>query len=289
MQDLTPAKPRTRRATLDSTYFEYIDRARDEARTTFPYAYGNLINPQCSLQEHLDSGQPISERPSTPHDDSDNSDCETQADSLVSTPSLGQHPSSFVEADNTWGTSSENWTKPMEPSEWTCGAPGDWDLPRDRPKEKWGPHPGHKYAKTNTQYIGNLNTWRYDVVTDVEIYRVSTIRDDFRGSHQSNDWTDEMKNAFDQYKSADRGFGDLAQAASNVQPDEWKWRRGLYENMHYEALRAAFLRIDFLRKWPNAFEKDHGTDGHWERAVTLLGNAETARRETLKVKRYWDE
>lgn len=33
------------------------------------------------------------------------------------------------------------------------------------PKAKWGPHCGHSYGTTNTEYVHNA--WRYDVLTDV--------------------------------------------------------------------------------------------------------------------------
>lgn len=41
--------------------------------------------------------------------------------------------------------------------------------------------------------------------------------------------------------------------------DDWKnFHKARYE----AALRAATLRIEFLRRWPNAFEQHDGTFGH---------------------------
>ena len=296
MDDSTPTEPRARPVSLDSACLDYINFARDEARTTFAYAHGNLINPQCTLQEHLDSGRTMSERPSTPDHGSNAVDSETPADILQDPPSPGQSdPSPFpspTEASNTWPSPTEadnTWPSPTEANNtWeNSEANGDWGLPPTEPKEPWGSHCGHEYAMTSTEYIGNA--WRYDVITNVEVYRVSTIPDDFVGTSPDNDWREELAEGYRRYKEVDNMSQELELATAQLSDMYRENRDDLHKARYKAALRAGILRVKFLNKWPSAFELNEGTFGHWVWAFKLLGDAETARREGARIKMMWEE
>jgi hypothetical protein len=139
---------------------------------------------------------------------------------------------SIAAANETWSNTeaSANDDRPKD-EEWDLNAeaPGfnDWDEPSSPPlplpKEDWGPPCGHKYGTTNTEYIDTA--LRYDVVTDVEIYGVSTIPEDLVGSQPWNNWTHEVQVAYQRYKEVDHMSEALENAvkmSGNDDVDSWK-------------------------------------------------------------------
>lgn len=106
---------------------------------------------------------------------------------------------------------------------------------------------------------------------------MSTIPDDFIGSSPNNNWGFEVIAAYHRYKELDHMSEVLEYAAKAIPIAEGDLQA--HRTRYEAALRAATLRIEFLRKWPSAFEQHGGTIAHWERALTLLRTAEAVRSD----------
>ena len=278
MPKLSSIKLSNRRLTLDSAFTDWVDWHRRDARGTFLYSGGPSPYPHTS-KWHL-AGWSLEDGESQP----DGNDGESHANkSGDASDSLGTRSNSYDTSNEIWINHDESGDKDKEKDYDLGGAPGWGDSPPPvaPPKEQWGPHCGHKYGITNIERVGSA--WRYDVVTDVEIYRISTIPEDFIGSSLWNNWTHEMNIAYDRYKEVDHLSEVLENTTMLMSEDEADITKNLHQLRYETALGAATARIDFLRKWPNAFEKDQGTFGHWERALWHLEKAESARLDGVRA------
>lgn len=302
MLEFTAVPRRVRRDTLVNAYIDWVSYGREDARATFSDAYGQQINWRCSIEHHIDAARTPLQRPPTPQNEdkgteniscSDDQEKETNGGE-ADTGDPRDSPSSVQSSSDSENTANERWdNRGVNSSEDTKddefdldGAPGweEWGAPPPA-KERWGPHCEHKYGTTNTEYKNTA--WRYDVVTDVEIYRVSTMPNDFIGSSPWNNWTHEVLVAYHMYKEVDHMSEELEHAAKVLSADEADSRNDFHRTRYEAAVRAATLRIEFLRKWPNAFEQHDGTFNHWERALELLQRAERARLDGLQAFENW--
>lgn len=198
---LSPVGLPKRPVTPDIAYTDWVDWFRAEARDTFLCGVSPSMNWHCNIDQHLKATRTTGERPSTPYFEA----LETQPvpreddppDRRQNPDGEGRPPADSIDGANT--TCSNAVPGTPEEGHWDIHAQApdfkDWDdpflsSPPPPPKKIWGLHCSHKYGTTNTEYINKA--WRYDVVTDVEIYRVSTVPEDFVGSGPWNNWTHEV-------------------------------------------------------------------------------------------------
>ena len=74
--------------------------------------------------------------------------------------------------------------------------------------------------------------------------------------------------------------GDYTAAVLQFHPDQTVLCR-LQREMYILARDAAESRIAFLRKWPNAYEKDGNADSHWHYPLQLIGKANDAQIKAM--------
>ena len=137
------------------------------------------------------------------------------------------------------------------------------------------PHDGRIYPESETKFVEN--GWSYEVETDREIYRISTIPSDFIGSNQ-DDWTTEMKNAYRDGRRGYKGqesFMDDAEKyylyLKSTLPDEHAVMMFLLKVQFDHAMYGAESRLDFLKRWPNAYNSK--TENHWSHILQVLNRA----------------
>lgn len=132
-------------------------------------------------------------------------------------------------------------------------------------------------------YPTSRTVWSYEVATGSEIYRVSTVPNDFLGNSHEN-WPRALAAAHDDYKvveaTLNRAKHDLDH--SPIADDDVAAYVALQERVYRATYNAAKAREAFLKIWPSAFGWTDNLTGHihWHR--NLERGARKAQTEALK-------
>lgn len=186
--------------------------------------------------------------------------------------SSSERPPSPVWGD---GPSEAPPTADPEPSgNWDTGDAGSPESILDPPNPNFYPE---------SEIIGS-----YEVATNTEIYRISTIPDDFIGNSNEVDWPRALKAGHTDYKLVQKVLEaaevNLRSAAIDGPADPLTMVDRC-EAVYYAAYNAAKAREDFLKCWPSAFGYAESLAGHvrWNRK--LENDARFAQREGLRLYR----
>jgi hypothetical protein len=166
-------------------------------------------------------------------------------------------------------------------------------------------------------YPSSKIVWSYEVETESEIYRVSTVPTDFLGNSnlRDQDWSASMRGAYQNYKSKsaavdlakanldnapvlpdDPGFGDdsdidytvdASDDSDGTKERKAKKRREAevrdLQRAYYYALKSeSNARADFLKVWPSAFGATENFDTHIGRIRKLEKEAREVQKRMRK-------
>lgn len=176
-------------------------------------------------------------------------------------------------------------------------------------------------SRNHRLYPTSKIVWSYEVETESEIYRVSTMPTDFIGnsSLEGEDWTTAMKAAYKHYKSTqdavdvakanlrrgpvapypsdDRVASDDEDASDDKDASDAKnasddgdssdrrdaARRTLQKELYYALKTENKAREEFLRAWPSAF----GSSGNFDTHIGWSRKLEKKAREVQKEPREY--
>jgi len=150
------------------------------------------------------------------------------------------------------------------------------------------PHNGAVYGASDPMFRNG--GWSYEVTTDTEIYRISTVSDDFIGT-AGTPWTPDLEAAYQKYKDLETPW-EAAKAVS-TQATERTPRDSLdlYDALLNECNAAVAYfqaRRDLLLQWPNAYEDQASfakdtTMTHWEHVRSDIEKTERVRQRAEKL------
>ena len=140
-----------------------------------------------------------------------------------------------------------------------------------------------------TSYRESEQVWSYEVETNTQIFRISTIPNDFLGNSKKDDWPRVLKTCHDDYKAVQavllKAQSDLIRECSRgvVEPHEdINLQKAIYRGAYDEAQ----ARADFLKVWPSAFGSvEKGFDGHLFWSRKLEATARVAQQAALDAYR----
>jgi hypothetical protein len=131
-------------------------------------------------------------------------------------------------------------------------------------------------------YPASETVWSYEVTTESEIYRVSTVPNDFIGNSYQN-WPRTLSAGHDDYKAVQSA---LAIAKMNLTSSRHSCPdTATYVDLQKKVYRATYneakAREGFLKIWPSAFGWVESLKGHVDWNRHLERDARTAQREAL--------
>jgi hypothetical protein len=132
-------------------------------------------------------------------------------------------------------------------------------------------------------YPASRTVWSYEVTTESEIYRISTVPNDFLGNSGDN-WPRTLKAAHNDYK--------VVQAALTTAKANLRTSRLIhadmpaYVDLQKRVYRATYdeakAREGFLKIWPSAFGWTESLKGHIDWNRNLEREAKQAQRDALE-------